>query len=162
MPVIETTHDEAILTLTMIAEFAASPERVWEIYADPRQLEKVWGPPTYPATFVDHSLVPGGRVTYYMTGPEGEKFCGLWEVSAVEAPKRLAFRDYFADEDFNADPSMPGSSSVYTFTAIDSGTRATYESTFDSLEGLRTLLDMGMVEGATSAMTQIDDLLAQG
>ncbi|WP_367618868.1 SRPBCC domain-containing protein [Brevibacterium sp.] len=55
----------------MVAEFAAPPERVWEVYADPRQLEKVWGPPTYPATVVDHSLVPGGRVTYYMTSPEG-------------------------------------------------------------------------------------------
>lgn len=161
MPVLDTTHDEETLTLTMVAEFAAPPERVWEVYADPRQLERVWGPPTYPATVVDHSLTPGGRVTYYMTSPEGEKFCGLWEVFAVEAPERLAFRDYFADEEFNVDSSMPGSSSVYTFEAIDGGTRATYESTFDSLEGLKTVLDMGMVEGATSAMAQIDELLAQ-
>ncbi|MGC3020445.1 SRPBCC family protein [Brevibacterium sp. FAM 24630] len=161
MPVIETTHDEENLTLTMVAEFAAPPERVWEVYADPRQLEKVWGPPTYPATVVDHSLVPGGRVTYFMTSPEGEKFCGLWEVSSVDAPRQLAFRDYFADEDFNIDESMPGSGSVFTFSEVDGGTRATYESTFDSLESLKTVLEMGMVEGATSAMSQIDDLLAQ-
>ncbi|MDN5877704.1 MAG: SRPBCC domain-containing protein [Brevibacterium sp.] len=161
MPVIETSHNEQDLTLTMVAEFAAPPERVWEVYADPRQLEKVWGPPTYPATVVDHSLVPGGRVTYYMTSPEGEKFHGLWEVSEVEAPSRFVFRDYFADEDFNADESMPGSSSVYTFRGVEGGTQVTYESTFDSLEGLKTVLDMGMVEGATSAMSQIDDLLAE-
>ena len=121
MPVIETTHDEENLTLTMVAEFAAPPERVWEVYADPRQLEKVWGPPTYPATVVDHSLVPGGRVTYFMTSPEGEKFCGLWEVSSVDAPRQLAFRDYFADEDFSIDESMPGSGSVFTFSEVDGG-----------------------------------------
>ncbi|MDN6124437.1 MAG: SRPBCC domain-containing protein [Brevibacterium sp.] len=161
MPVIETSHNEQDLTLTMVAEFAAPPERVWEVYADPRQLEKVWGPPTYPATVVDHSLVPGGRVTYYMTSPEGEKFHGLWEVSEVEAPSRFVFRDYFAAADFNADESMPGSSSVYTFRGVEGGTQVTYESTFDSLEGLKTVLDMGMVEGATSAMSQIDDLLAE-
>ena len=36
------------------ADFAAPVERIWQVYADPRQLEKVWGPPTYPATVVDH------------------------------------------------------------------------------------------------------------
>ncbi|MCF2573439.1 SRPBCC family protein [Brevibacterium sp. UCMA 11754] len=162
MPVLDTTHDEETLTLTMVAEFAATPERVWEVYADPRQLERVWGPPTYPATVVDHSLTPGGRVTYYMTSPEGEKFCGLWEVSSVEEPARLVFRDYFADEDFNAVESMPGSTNTYTFEAIEGGTRVTYESAFDSLEGLKTVLDMGVVEGSTGAINQIDELLAKG
>ena len=161
MPVIETTHNEEALTLTMVAEFAAPPERVWEVYADPRQLEVIWGPPDFPATVVDHSLAQGGRVTYFMSGPEGEKYCGLWEISAIEEPSRLVFRDYFADEDFNPLDSMPGSTNTYTFTAIDGGTRVTYESTFDSIEGLRTVLEMGVVEGATGAINQIDDLLAR-
>ncbi|MBR7503008.1 SRPBCC domain-containing protein, partial [Mycobacterium tuberculosis] len=86
MPVTETSHDEDTKTLTMVARFAAPPERVWDVYADPRQLERVWGPPTYPATVVDHALEPGGRVTYFMTSPEGERYYGLWEVTAVDAP----------------------------------------------------------------------------
>ncbi|RAE62045.1 SRPBCC domain-containing protein, partial [Burkholderia multivorans] len=86
MPVTETSHDEDTRTLTMVARFAAPPERVWDVYADPRQLERVWGPPTYPATVVDHELTPGGRVTYYMTSPEGERYYGLWEVTAGDAP----------------------------------------------------------------------------
>ena len=161
MPVIDTFHDEETLTLTIVAEFAAPLERVWEVYADPRQLEQIWGPPTYPATVVDHSLAPGGRVTYYMTSPEGEKFCGLWELTAVDRPTRLEFRDYFADEDFTVVESMPGSSCVYRFEATETGTRATYESIFDSVEGLRTVLEMGVIEGSTGAINQIDDLLAR-
>lgn len=161
MPVIETIHDEENLTLTMVAEFAAPPDRVWEVYSDPRQLEAIWGPPEYPATVVDHSLEPGGRVTYYMSGADGERFFGFWEVDSVEVPSRLIFRDYFADEDYNALESMPGSTNTYVFEAVDGGTRATYESTFDSLEGLKTVLDMGVVEGATDATNQIDDLLAR-
>ena len=47
----------------------ASPERVWQLWADPRQLERWWGPPTYPATFTQHDLAPGGHVEYHMTGP---------------------------------------------------------------------------------------------
>ena len=161
MPVIETTHDEEALTVTIVAEFAASPQRVWEIYADPRQLEAIWGPPTHPATVVDHSLAPGGRVNYFMTGPEGDKYYGFWEVSEVEAPSRLVFRDYFGDEEFNALESMPGSTNTYTFSGADEGTRVVYESKFDSVDGLRKVLEMGMDEGATLATNQIDALLAR-
>ena len=89
-----------------------------------------------------------------MTKPEGEKFCGLWEISSVEEPSRLVFRDYFADEDFNAVESMPGSTNTYTFAEVAAGTRVTYESTFESLDGLKTVLEMGVVEGSTGAITR--------
>ncbi|MCD1286655.1 SRPBCC family protein [Brevibacterium sp. GP-SGM9] len=162
MPVTETFHDEATLTLTIVAEFAADPERVWDVYADPRQLETIWGPPTYPATVVDHSLDPGGRVTYFMTSPEGEKYCGLWEVVSADRPRRLEFRDYFADENFQVVESMPGSTCIYTFAPTETGTRATYESIFESADGLKTVLEMGVIEGSTGAINQVDELLARG
>jgi uncharacterized protein YndB with AHSA1/START domain len=73
MPVTDVQQDLDNLTLTITADFAAPVERIWQVYADPRQLEKVWGPPTYPATVVDHDLTPGGRTTYFMTGPDGDK-----------------------------------------------------------------------------------------
>ena len=160
MPVTDVQQDLDALTLTLTAEFAAPVERVWQVYADPRQLEKVWGPPTYPATFVDHDLRPGGRVTYFMTSPEGEKFAGYWDVTAVDEPRSFAFDDGFADQDFNPNPALPVSHSVYTFAPHDGGTRVTYVSTFESAEGMQKVLDMGMVEGATAAINQVDGLLA--
>ena len=160
MPVTDVQQDLDALTLTLTAEFAAPVERVWQVYADPRQLEKVWGPPTYPATFVDHDLRPGGRVTYFMTSPEGEKFAGYWEVTAVDEPRSFSFDDGFADQDFNPNPALPVSHNVYSFAAHDGGTRATYVGTYESAEALQKVLDMGMVEGATAAIAQIDDLLA--
>ena len=92
MPVTDVQHDLDNLTLTITADFAAPVERIWQVYADPRQLEKVWGPPTYPATVVDHDLTPGGRVTYFMTGPEGDKHAGYWQVTAVDEPTELLLR----------------------------------------------------------------------
>ena len=64
MPVIDVHKDTEALTLTFVAEFAADVERVWEVWADPRQLERWWGPPSHPATVVDHDLVAGGKVSY--------------------------------------------------------------------------------------------------
>jgi len=160
MPVTEVHSDVDALTLTITAEFAAPVERVWAIYADPRQLERVWGPPEYPATVVDHRLEPGGRVTYFMTGPQGDKHAGWWAVAEVDAPHRLCFDDGFADPDFNPLPDAPVSHNVFTFEAIQAGTRATYLSRYDSAEALQAVLDMGIVEGATAAIGQIDDLVA--
>jgi uncharacterized protein YndB with AHSA1/START domain len=160
MPVTDVRQDLDALTLTITADFAAPVERVWQVYADPRQLEKVWGPPTYPATVVDHDLRPGGRITYFMTGPEGDKHAGYWEVTAVDEPAGLTFLDGFADLDFTPNPDLPVSTNVYTFTPHEGGTRAVYVSTFASAEGLQQVLDMGVVEGATEAINQIDGLVA--
>ena len=75
--------DPSSRTMTLEAEFEASPERVWQLWADPRQLERWWGPPTYPATVDAHDLRPGGRVEYHMTGPEGDQPRGYWEIDEV-------------------------------------------------------------------------------
>lgn len=161
MPVTDVQHDLDALTLTITADFAAPVERVWEVYADPRQLERVWGPPGYPATFVDHDLVPGGRMNYFMTSPEGEKYYAYWDVTSVDQPKRFTFKDGFAlDETFARNTELPESTQVYDFTEVDGSTRATFVATYASAEGLQQVLDMGVVEGSTLAINQIDELLA--
>ena len=160
MPVIDVTPNPDDLTLTITADFAAPVERIWQVYADPRQLEKVFGPPTYPATVVDLDLKPGGRMHFFMTGPEGDKHAGYWRIKTVDEPRSFAFEDGFTDLDFNPTPGLPVSQCVYTFTEHNGGTRAVYVSTYESAEALQQVLDMGVVEGASSAINQIDDLLA--
>ena len=160
MPVTDVKTDTETRTLTLTAEFAAPVERVWQLYTDPRQLERVWGPPSHPATFVEYELRPGGRALYYMTGPEGEKFGGWWEIIAVDAPHGFEFNDGFADDDLKPVESMPVSHNLYTFTATEAGTRATYVSTYDTAEALQKVLDMGVIEGASLAINQIDAFLA--
>lgn len=161
MPVTDVEHDIDARTLTITADFAAPVERVWGVYADPRQLERVWGPPGYPATFVDHDLVPGGRMTYYMTSPEGEKYYSYWTVLEVREPSGFDFKDGFAlDETFAPNPEMPEALNSYTFAPTGGGTRATFVGTYATAEDLQKVLDMGVVEGSTQAINQIDDLLA--
>jgi uncharacterized protein YndB with AHSA1/START domain len=161
MPVTNISKNLDDLTLTITAEFAAPVERVWQIYADPRQLEKIWGPPGYPATVVEHALTPGGTVTYFMTGPEGEKYGGYWKVTAVDEPRSFSFEDGFADDDLTPVSDMPVARSVYTFEPVgDAATKVTYVSRYQSAEGLQKVLEMGVEEGSTQAINQIDGLLA--
>ncbi|WP_277626387.1 SRPBCC family protein [Arsenicicoccus piscis] len=161
VPVIDITKDLDAREITITAEFAAPVERVWALYADPRQLEQVWGPPSHPATFAEHDLAPGSRSLYYMTGPAGERFSGWWQIKEVDEPRSFTFDDGFAHDDFTPNEDLPVSHNVYRFEAVDGGTRLTSSTVYDSAEALQTVLDMGMEEGATLAINQIDEFLAK-
>ena len=161
MTVISTTPDTEALTLTVVSEFAAQPSRVWQVWADPRQLERWWGPPTWPATFTEHDLRPGGGARYYMTGPEGEQAHGWWRFVAVDEPRSLEFEDGFADADGTPSAEMPTTTGLVELVSSGSGTRMTVTSRFSSTDQMQQLVDMGMVEGITQAMGQIDDVLAR-
>ena len=93
MPLTDATHDLESRTITITADFAAPVERVWQVYADPRQLERIWGPPSHPATFVDHDLTPGGRMNYFMTGPDGEEGGESGEGQAIAGEHQEAFAE---------------------------------------------------------------------
>lgn len=162
MPVIDVAKNLDNRTLVITAEFAAPIARVWQIYADPRQLEQVWGPPTHPATVVEHSLTPGGRLHYYMTAPDGEKYYGGWRVLTVDEPHQFAFEDFFADSTFQPTHGLPVGQCVFAFEEAGDGTRATFTTTYPSVEALQQVLDMGMEEGAIQSTNQIDALLARG
>lgn len=160
MPVVEVVKDTDTHTLTIVAEFAAPVERIWALYADPRQLEQVWGPPEYPATFVDHELAVGHRSTYFMTSPEGQKFAGWWRITDVQEPTSFSFDDGFADEEFHEVSHLPVSHCEYRFADAGGRTRATFHSRYESADALAKVLEMGMEEGATTAINQIDAFLA--
>ncbi|MGH3459965.1 MAG: SRPBCC family protein [Kribbellaceae bacterium] len=51
MSVTSDDKDLDSLTLTLVADINAPPERAWRLWADPRQLERWRGPPAHPATF---------------------------------------------------------------------------------------------------------------
>ena len=161
MTVTNVDKDLDARTLTITAEFDAPLERVWELWADPRLLERWWGPPTYPATVVEHDLRPGGRVTYFMTSPEGERFHGVWHVVAVDPPRSLHVEDSFADADGNVNPDMPTGQMHMRLTEQDGRTRMELISVNATTEDMQQLLDMGAAEGMREAIGQMDALLAE-
>ena len=161
MTVTNVRQDPAALTMTMTAEFCASVARVWQMWENPRLLERWWGPPTHPATMVEHDLTAGGGVKYFMTGPDGEKYHGWWRVLSVAAPNRLEIEDGFADDDGKPNLDLPVTiMRVALDEQPDGVTRMAIESTFASREAMEQVIAMGAEEGMALAVGQIDDLLA--
>jgi uncharacterized protein YndB with AHSA1/START domain len=159
MPVTDVNKDLDALTMTITAEFDAGAERIWEMWSDPRQLERWWGPPHYPATFVEHDLSAGGRAAYFMTGPEGQKYHGWWQIEEAEQPHRLRFEDGFADDEGNPKEEMPTMIAAVTIAEADGATTMSIESKFGSREGMERIVEMGMEQGMVEALGQIDAIL---
>jgi uncharacterized protein YndB with AHSA1/START domain len=162
MTVTTVRKDADNLTMTLDAEFDASPERVWQLWADPRQLERWWGPPIYPASVTSHDLRPGGRVEYRMSGPDGDQSRGYWQIAQVDAPHRLVFSDGFANADGTPNSDMPLNEIRVTIAEVSEGrTQMTIQSKFPDAAAMEQLTAMGMEEGLKQAVGQIDAILAE-
>jgi uncharacterized protein YndB with AHSA1/START domain len=160
MPITSVTSDAETFTLTVIGGYPVPLERLWEAYADPRQLERFWGPETWPATFTRHDMAAGGRSHYYMTGPDGSRSYGWWRFLAVEPYRRFEVEDGFAHEDGRPNEAMPTMRMTFTFEPTSTGSRFTSVTYFASLEAMERLVEMGMLEGLQSALGQLDGVLA--
>jgi uncharacterized protein YndB with AHSA1/START domain len=152
MSVISIDKDFDSLTLTLVAEFDAPIERVWQLWADPRQLERWWGPPSHPATVERHDLTPGGDVTYFMTG--------WWRVTSVDPPKSLEFTDGFADQDGTPVAEMPTTTVQVQLSERDGGARMVLRSVFDSRDHMEQVVNIGAPEVLRESVGQMDALLS--
>jgi len=160
MPVTSVLKDPAALTMTVTADFAVPLRRLWDAYIDPRQIEKFWGPPSWPATFTRHDACAGGRTEYVMRGPGGQASRGYWEWQSVDAPNSFVVQDGFSNDDGGNNAAMPSMRMRFEFMATAGGSRLVTTTHFRSAEELGQLLEMGMETGMREAMGQIDAVLA--
>jgi len=159
LSVISVDKDYGNLAVTLVAEFDTSIDQVWELWSDPRKLERWWGPPGYPATVETHDLTPGGQVKYRMTGPEGDAHHGMWRITAVDPPTSLEFTDAFAEADGTPIADMPVSKIRVRLVDRQGGTRMEVRARFESREDMDKWVATGSVEGLQEAVGQIDALL---
>lgn len=159
MPITDVISNAQDLTLTVIADYPVSVTRLWDAYADPRQLERFWGPVQWPATFTRHDMAVGGYSHYYMTGPDGTQSRGWFRFLSVEPYRSFEVEDGFADEHGVPNTAMPTMRMIFAFESTDSGSRFRSTTFFTSVESMEQLVQMGMMEGMKSAMSQIDTVL---
>ena len=159
MPVTDITTDTENLTMTLTADVDAPVDRLWRAFTQPRQLERFWGPPGWPATFTDFHFTVGGHARYAMTSPQGEKSHGTWEFLAIDEGRSFEVLDAFADEDGQPIAEFPSMRMVFSFTETAGGSRLSNVTYFTSAEALEQVVAMGAVEGSRMAMDQLDTVL---
>lgn len=160
MPITSVKSDPQSLTLTVVGDYPVPVERLWEAYSDPRQLERFWGPESWPAKFTRHDFKVGGLAYYTMTGPEGAQSSGWWRFLTIDPLRLIEIEDGFAAADGMPDTTKPTVRMTFAFERTGIGSRFIGVTRFASIESMEQLVKMGMVEGMRSAMGQLDAVLA--
>lgn len=155
VPLTSVLKDPVKLTLTVVGDFPVSQQRLWEAFADPRQLERFWGPPSAPSTFTRHDFRAGGRSEYHLDLPDGSKWRGSWKFTVVTPIS--AFEALDGDDNVD-DANMPAGMK-FTFETTPTGSRFTCVTRFSSLEAMEQSA-AGMEEGLRAALPQLDALFA--
>ncbi len=156
MPLTSVTKNAAKLTLTVVGDYSVSQQRLWDAFADPRQLERFWGPPFAPATFTRHDFKVGGRAEYFLTLPDGGRWNGSWKFTGVNPISSFEAND---GEDNAEDENMPAGM-MFTFATTPMGSRITIVTRFSSVEAMEQTIP-GMEQGLRAAMPQLDALLSE-
>jgi uncharacterized protein YndB with AHSA1/START domain len=80
-------------TIVIERDFEAPRELVWQVWTDPDEVTKWWGPEhfTTPREKIDFDLKPGGVCRMTMVGPDGTEYPDEGHFIVVEPPQRLSF-----------------------------------------------------------------------
>jgi uncharacterized protein YndB with AHSA1/START domain len=91
--------------LTIIREFDAARQLVWEAWTDPKKIMKWWGPKNFSSPSCKIDLKVDGKYLYCMRSPEGQDFWSTGTYKEIIPTKRIVFTDSFADKEGNVVPS---------------------------------------------------------
>ena len=140
-------------------EFDAPVADVWRAWTEVELLEQWWAPLPYKAVTKTMNFSEGGKWHYYMLGPAGEKHWCVVNYIKIDTLKKYEAEDAFADEDGNTNTDLPCGVWVNKFSTTATGSKVNITLTYPSKEDLQRILEMGMKEGITMTLVQLDGLL---
>lgn len=165
---LKVTKDLENKVLILERVFDAPKEKVWKAFTEKDWFEKWWGPEGWDTTTKEFNFSPGGRVHYDMKCVDerqgdwfGQSSWGVMVINSVDAPNGFSYTDYFSDEDGTLNQEMPALEIHNEFTEQDGKTTFISRSVADSAEQIEQLIKMGMIEGFTSQLVKLDQMLAE-
>jgi uncharacterized protein YndB with AHSA1/START domain len=161
-----TSRVEAGKELILERVFKAPPDLVFEAFSKPEHLKQWWGPRGWDVPHCTVDFRPGGKWHYCMKCVDetqgqfyGMESWGLAVYEDIEAPKRIVYTDYFSDADAKINQDLPSTLATVIFEKVDGGTKVTSHALYASEEGLKTVLDMGMLQGVSETWDRLAEHL---
>lgn len=163
-PMVSRVEAGKVLVLERI--FPAPRALIFEAFTQAEHLRRWWGPRGWEVPFCTVDLRPGGKWHYCMKCVDrnqgefyGMESWGLGIYREIEAPKRLVYTDYFSDADANINENLPPTLVTLTFEEVEGGTKVTNRASYGSEEALKTVLEMGMLQGVTETWDRLAEYL---
>lgn len=167
-----TSHDmasrvenERILVLERV--FDAPRERLFEMFKDPEHLKQWWGPRGWELPVCTVDFRPGGVWHYCMKCVDQNqgKFFGMesWAKAVYKEiiePEKIRYTDYFSDAAGRIDESLPATEITLEFIDLGEKTKLISRAEYVSAEALKTVMNMGMLQGITETWDRLSEHVA--
>lgn len=157
-------ENERVLVLERV--FDAPRERVFKMFKDADQLKNWWGPRGWECPVCKVDFREGGEWIYCMKCVDknqgdfyGMEAWGKGVYSKISEPERLDYTDYFADAEGKVNPELPATLVKMEFVEMDGKTKIISKSEYQTPEGLKTVMDMGVLQGITETWDRLAERL---
>lgn len=157
----EFSVDKAANKIYVKREFAAALDKVWAAWTQSELLDKWWAPKPYYVETKSMDFREGGFWLYAMVSPENQKHWCRADYQSIDKPKSFSALDAFCDENGNLTHEFPRQLWNNSFTENGSTTTVSIAISYDKLEDLEKILEMGFKEGFTMGLGNLDELLAR-
>lgn len=149
--------DKEAKTVSIVKEFAAGLDLVWDAYTRAELLDQWWAPKPYMSRTKVLDFRVGGRRFYAMVSPEGDERWAIQKYTSITPKTNFKFFNAFADEHEN--PALPGSEWDLNFSEQDGTTKVSVSIYNESLERMERLIEMGFKEGTMAQLKNLEELL---
>ena len=157
----QVTKDLANKKIVVEREFDATPVNVWKAWTERELLDQWWAPKPWKTETQKMDFREGGAWLYCMVGPEGERHWCRVDYKTISKHNSFTGLDAFCDENGSINQDLPTMDWKVDFSKTDSGTIVRVEVTFATEADLEKIVEMGFEEGFTSALGNLDELLAK-
>lgn len=146
-------------TIHVKREFSAALRLVWQAWTTAELLDLWWGPKPWRAETKSMDFSEGGHWLYAMVGPAGERHWSRVNYLAIHKEESFTAIDGFCDEQGKMNPQFPQNRWENNFAAKGDHVQVDIQLSFDTLEDLEKIIEMGFQEGFTMGLQQLDELL---
>lgn len=152
----EFTVNKADSSIHVVREFAADLDLVWEAWTNPEIIDQWWAPKPYHTETKVLDFREGGMWLYAMVSPQDEKQWCKADYLKIEPQKLIGWLDAFCDENGHETHDKPRSEWTTAFTEHNGATTVNVTIKQERLEDVEALINMGMKEGFTTALENLD------
>lgn len=150
-------------TLVLERIFQAPRELVFKAFSEAEHLKRWWGPKGWTIPVCNVDFRPGGIWHYCMKCEDknlgdfyGMEAWGKALYKEISVPEQVVYTDWFSDAEGNIAENMPETLVTLDFVELDGKTKLVNTAKYISPEALQTVLDMGMLQGMSETLDNLD------
>jgi len=158
----KSTDKEIVIT----REFEAPRQLVWDVWTQPKHVEKWFGPKGFTTRVDKLDFKVGGESSYIMIGPDGTEYPSKGVFQEIVPIEKIVTTDEFG-EGFDEIESMKnidlpqGMTQTYLFDDLGQRTKLTIIVSHPTVEDREKHEAMGVIDGWNSSLDKVEEYLAE-